>query len=561
MTVLRNTAAFCFVAVWMMALEPAPPAWARARLGINLAGPADWNTELPFVDVFRMSRPWISQKKGLPWGKGPGLSLDEHGWVTRLEKDCWAETPLCTIPGGHYPAGRYTVLYDGKGRIELWNTGQVVQRRPGLLVFEATPQKGGFHLKITETDPQDYIRNIRVIMPGFAERYEDNPWHPVFLRRWKGLACVRYMDFMHTNGSKIARWSDRPRLEDATFSRKGVALELLIDLANRLEADPWFCMPHLADDDFVRRFAQMVKQRLDPKLKVYIEYSNEVWNGIFAQNRYAGEQGIKLGFAEKPWEAAWRYTAYRSVQIFGIWESVFGGTERLVRVLPSQAANPYVSERVVEFRQAYKHADALAIAPYVSFNIRPGGKPSAGEVSRWSLEQVLDYVENESLPRSIRWIHDSKSIAEKYGLKLIAYEAGQHLVGVGGGENNDKLTALLHRANAHPRMGRIYRKYLRAWEENGGDLLCHFSSVGRWSKWGSWGLLQFYDEDPAGSPKFTATMEWAASLGQPVNLPRAAAMLVMIGPGAGSGKKVSAGGTDLHKGELSWPARLTEEDS
>jgi len=111
-----------------------------------------------------------------------------------------------------------------------------------------------------------------------------------------------------------------------------------------LKADAWFCMPHMADDDFVYRFAKVVKEKLDPSLKVYVEYSNEVWNGIFPQHRYAAEQGQKLGFGEKPWEAAWRYTAYRSVQIFRIWEEVFGGTKRLVRVLPSQAANPYVSE-------------------------------------------------------------------------------------------------------------------------------------------------------------------------------------------------------------------------
>jgi hypothetical protein len=33
--------------------ETAP---ARSRLGMNLSGPADWSTELPFVDVFRLSR-------------------------------------------------------------------------------------------------------------------------------------------------------------------------------------------------------------------------------------------------------------------------------------------------------------------------------------------------------------------------------------------------------------------------------------------------------------------------------------------------------------------------
>jgi hypothetical protein len=79
--------------------------------GINLAGPADWNTELPFVDVFRLSRAWISQKRGEGWGKGPALDLDEHGWVRRLEPGCFAETPLCTIDDGHYPSGVWTVLW------------------------------------------------------------------------------------------------------------------------------------------------------------------------------------------------------------------------------------------------------------------------------------------------------------------------------------------------------------------------------------------------------------------------------------------------------------------
>ena len=102
------------------AAEPAAEALpAKPRLGMNLNGPADWNSELPFVDVFRLSRPWISQKEGATWGKGPELELDAHGWVKRLEPDCWAETPLCTISGGHYPGGKYTVLYDGRGELDF----------------------------------------------------------------------------------------------------------------------------------------------------------------------------------------------------------------------------------------------------------------------------------------------------------------------------------------------------------------------------------------------------------------------------------------------------------
>jgi len=492
---------------------------AKPRLGINLNGPADWNSELPFVDVFRLSRPWVSQQKGEPWGKGPALALDERGWVKSLDADCWAETPLCTIAAGHYPSGRYTVLYDGQGKLDAWNAAAVVSREPGRMVIQVDSSKGGFHLKLLQTNPGNYVRNIRVIVPGFEDSYRANPFHPVFLKRWQGVACLRFMDWMETNGSKIRTWAERPKPEDATFSAKGVAPEVMIDLANRLRADPWFCMPHLADDDYVRNFARMVKTRLDPGRKIYVEYSNEVWNGIFPQSRYAGEQGRKLGFAEKPWEAAWRYTAYRSVQVFKIWEEVFGGRERLVRVLPTQAANSYVSERVVEFQDAYRHADALAIAPYVSCNVAPQGKPPAGDVEKWTVDQALNYMEQTSLPESIRWIQAQKKVADKYGLKLVAYEGGQHMVGVGGVENSDTITRLLQAANRHPRLGEIYRKYYDAWAAEGGDLFCYFSSVGSWSKWGSWGIMQYYDDDPAQSPKFMATFRWARRCGQPVNVP------------------------------------------
>ena len=172
---------------------------------------------------------------------------------------------------------------------------------------------------------------------------------------------------------------------------------------------------------------------------------------------------------------------------------MFGGRERLVRVLASQAANPYVSEQILSFREAYKSADALGIAPYISMIIAPDREPKAEEVARWSVDRLLDYVEKVALPRSVEWMQRQKQIADKYGLLLVAYEAGQHLVGTRGAENNAQLTERFHQANRHPQMGEIYRRYLQAWVDVGGDLLCHFSSVSRWSKWGSWGLLEYAD--------------------------------------------------------------------
>jgi len=506
----------------------------RPRLGMNLAGPCDWNTELPFVDVFRMSRPWISQQQGKKWGKGPPLDLDERGWVRRLAPNCWAETLMCTIKGGHYPGGRYTVLYKGCGRIEFGGAASVIERQPGRIVIEVRPEKGAIFLRLKETDPSDYVRDIHVIMPGFEKTWRSNPFHPQFLRRWRGVACFRFMDWMKTNGSKVRSWSDRPRLNDAAWSLKGVPVEIMVDLCNRLHADAWFCMPHMCDDDYVRRFAALVRERLTPDLRVYVEYSNEVWNSLFPQTRYAGMKGRELGLGDKerPWEGGGMYYARRSVQIFRIWEEEFGDPARqtparLVRVLAWQAGNAWWLRNIIlPTDDAGRRADAVAIAPYFHLLVPPKaskpGRLTADETAGWSVDRLLDYVEQHALPQAVENMRKTKEAADEYGLTMIAYEGGQHLVGVRGGENNKRLTQLFMQANAHPRMGALYTTYLDAWVKAGGDLFCHFSSVGRWSKWGCWGLLQYYDDDATRSPKFMAVMRWVRSLGQPVTIPTAA---------------------------------------
>jgi hypothetical protein len=490
----------------------APP--ARPRLGINLSGVADWNSELPFADMVRMSREWISQRDGAGWGKGPPLAVDEAGWLKALEPGCHADSALSTIEGGHYPAGTYRVFYDGKGEFEFWGTGRLVSHRGGVGTVEvATPRSGPLWLRVRRTDPTDPLRNFRVLRPGFDAKTPPNAFDPAFLERWRGVDCLRFMDWQYTNNSVQQRWAERPLPTDARFTTKGVALEVMIDLANRIGVAPWFCMPHRADDEYVTGFARLVNQRLDPALKIYVEYSNEVWNFMFSQTRFLRDEAQAARITQG--EAI----ARRSLRVFRLWEQVFGGPQRLVRVLPSQAANLGLSEQIVRHQDAYRHADVLAIAPYLPGNIEPTGDLQASRVERWSVEQLLDHLESRSLPAAIASMKAQKAVADRYGLKLVAYEGGQHLVGVLGVENNEAVTRLLHEANAHPRMGGIYERYFEGWEQAGGDLHCHFNSVAGWGKWGSWGLLRNTLEDPRQSPKFMATMRWARKLGQKVNLP------------------------------------------
>src|SRR5262249_1888804 len=144
----------------------------------------------------------------------------------------------------------------------------------------------------------------------------------------------------------------------------GVPVEVMVQLANTLGADPWFCLPHRADDDYVRAFATIVRDRLDPGRKAYVEYSNETWNHGYEQGRYATQRGRALNLSTNDTQAGLFYQARRATQVFALWEQVFGGRERFVRVLGGQTGSVWAGEQVLGFENSYRRADAIAIAPY-----------------------------------------------------------------------------------------------------------------------------------------------------------------------------------------------------
>ena len=313
------------------------------------------------------------------------------------------------------------------------------------------------------------------------------------------------MDWGETNGSELATWADRPLPGDVRYTRNGVPYEVMIELANELKVDPWFCVPHLADDEFVRNLAELVRDTLDPALKVYVEHSNEVWNYQFAQTKYAERRGVELGLSENKGQARLFYHAKRSGEIFEIWDEVFGDDAGRVRgVLAAQSANPWVGEQLLNDPAVVRRADCLAIAPYFGHEL---GKPdTAAEVAGLSDDAFFARVD-ELVEAGAEKIAAYSKLADAHGLELVAYEGGQHLAGNRGAENDDTLTARLIAANRHSRMADAYRRHFQIWAENGGGLYCVFSSVTAPSKWGSWGLLEAESQDPADAPKWRAVAE------------------------------------------------------
>ncbi|MFO0877161.1 MAG: hypothetical protein U0840_07275 [Gemmataceae bacterium] len=478
---------------------------ARAPLGMNLSGVRDWSTELVFVDAFKSARAWISQAPGQPWGKGGPLDLDARGHVRSLHHKQYAESVVWTDFKDQYPAGKYVCLYEGEGNLDFTGDARVVARKPGELSVEVSNRNGSAFCRITRTDPKNPIRNIRLFPTEALATYAEAPFRKEFLDRWKGFRVFRFMDWQQTNDSTLTTWDDRPTPDDHSQGIRGVALEHMIALCNTLQVEPWFCMPHRATDAFIRRFARLVREKLDPKLRVHVEYSNECWNGQFQQARYCAEQGQKLGLSKNRYEGQLRFYSQRSVEIFRLWEEEFAGRERLVRVLASQSANPWTGSTVLDWQDAHKQADAIAIAPY--FGNRFGDPKTAAEVAEMSVEDLLKALEKD-LAANRNILKTYATLARKRNLQLMAYEGGQHLAGYGGAENNEQLTRLFHQANRHPGMEKLYRLDLEQWHSAGGGLYCVFSSMGNYSKWGSWGVLEHRLQDPTRVPKMRALRDY-----------------------------------------------------
>lgn len=514
----------------------------KLSLGTNLNIIADWSTEIPFLDAFKSSRKWMTQcKKGEPGCTGfwqtneyEKLNLDEYGWVKSLpapeEEPGYTQVGTLMFRGidGNYPGGKYLVLYEGEGTIEYGYDAKKdnIASSPGRDVINVTPSNAGIYLAITSTDPNktgNYIRNINVIKAEEETTYAAEIFNPVFLEKIRKFSTVRFMDWMKTNNSEQKEWENRPKIETVSYADQGSPIEIMVELANRLEVEPWFTMPHQATDEYIKNFAQMVKESLKYNLNVYIEYSNEVWNPQFEQAKWVEEQGKTEWKQNRKngYKARLNWHGKRTVEMCEIWKEVFEEEKnRIICVLGAQAANSWTVTEALdcplwEKKPCYKHGiDAVAIAPYFGGYI--GSKKHESQVENWTVEQLfqeinqggvlIDGLSGGAIKQAVENMKKNLTIARKRKLQLIAYEGGQHLAGKQGVENNQTITDLFITANRDPQMYNVYKNYLNQWKNLGGGLFMHYSDIGKPSKWGSWGALEnVYQQS---SPKYDALMDF-----------------------------------------------------
>jgi hypothetical protein len=407
------------------------------------------------------------------------------------------------------PRGVHTLSFEGTGTIVIrTGFGDKTFSEPGIYTVPVQ-EKRNISYYITESSPTDPIRNVKFVMPGFWDTHETQPFHPRFLESLRGMKVLRFMDWARTNTLHEHSWENRPKPSDLVQGGdNGISIEYMIKLANTLQIDPWFCIPHFADENYMRGYAELIQSNLDPGLNVYVEYTNEIWNGGFrnTQNwvRDWGEaRGLDLPQA----------VVKRSLQIIEIFNEVLGA-ERVIGTVAGWSGNINYNESLLQaidntedINTNHTKVDAFAIAPYVGGSII-NDIYYAGYENAVTTQDILDMLES-TLPEHRNRLQSNKALADQYGVRLICYEGGQHMVGTGRVVNNRLLTSKMIEANRDPRFYEIYRHYFRIWDEIVDDVFAHFTNYGTFSKYGSWSILESYFVKPGDAPKFRAVRQVA----------------------------------------------------
>ncbi|HNW52607.1 MAG TPA: T9SS type A sorting domain-containing protein, partial [Prolixibacteraceae bacterium] len=307
----------------------------------------------------------------------------------------------------------------------------------------------------------------------------------------------------------LTRWDERSKMTNYTWAtNKGVPYEMMCDLCNSLGKDLWVCVPHCASDEYIREMATLIKGRLNANLKIYVEYSNEIWNWMFGQTQWLNNfycEGRKISWPEG--------IVDRVQNNLNIWTDVFADDlSRLTRVAGVQTAWQDVANRTIRNLDPDSF-DAIALTAYFGLGEK-GDSVLDGLGASATVSDVARFVREEMKENEVEWI---KSDYDELGIPLnkqiVYYEAGQHITPTPFGEEPAYAQALLD-IQRDTAIYNLYKEWFAKIEDiipNGQQALyMNFSFIGTLSaQYGSWGILETLDQDTSRvpAPKYKALME------------------------------------------------------
>lgn len=491
------------------------------------------------------------------------------------------------LPYGAIPTGKYTVLYEGTGSLQYSGIANKLpaESQPGRDVIEITPDliktrsSAGLRVQLKDMDSTNPVKNIRIIMPGgtcegnllvrvdgesdcpsgqyrsFVDTLAANRnsiiFNPDYLRFLKDFKVLRTMNLMEMSPRNRAcypltddaykqcllqefTWDQRAKMDQPSWGgssrtpllklyARGAPLEVVVALANTLNKDVWFNLPHNATDDYVTQFATYVRDNLNSNLKIHLEYTNEPWNAIFWGAMYVRMKGIALGLDTTEWRAGYKYYSNRSVEIFKIWHDIFGGSERLIRTLNTYHPDEWMSRNMLSYNGNSQFVDALASAPYFQGCWDKTANVACADTTKnplvvkdaTSVDDLFNIIDNPNNPygiaATIKWMSVQAKVAKDFNIDFYTYEGGQHLVTKNEdpsltADHRKRLLDLIRAANRDPRMAGRYSQMLTGWKESGGKLFMLFTMPQSYHSWGTFGIKEHLNQARSEAPKYDMSM-------------------------------------------------------
>ena len=468
---------------------PGAPAGRSLRLGVNVAGSVYYNTERVFANLAQGASPWKDPSAG--WGAMVAGKLNAYGFPIvagalpiNVPQPVWAGKDVavtCTWLGSG------TVSIDGDARAAGANNrvsftwrGRTGSGRPNILVYVAGANASAPFRGLDCREPG------LVANGAFDQRFVDD---------MKPFGVLRFLDWSNANGNPASvTWANRSTLDKSGYD--GTALEYMIDLANAVGSDPWFTVPYNADETYVRNMAKLVHDRLSPQRRAYFELSNETWNYQFPVANQVLNEGLAAKLSTDKYSNGLMRYAEKSIWLHKLLTPAFADNpNRLVRVVSSQNDNSFTARTIMGFRDTAKWVDALATAPYFGHSFYTGANANVTDLSK--LFVSLEAARVGALAKA----RENKAVADKYGKRYIAYEAGQHILAPA---NKAALDTAVQRS---PLMYDIYKRYIADWRAQIGDTMTLYSATGTISQYGSWGLREYAGQPLTETPKRRAALD------------------------------------------------------
>ncbi|MDB5820513.1 MAG: hypothetical protein JWQ11_4153 [Rhizobacter sp.] len=451
-----------------LALEPELQSEADTGwVAVNAGGFSVWGGHQPFIDVVPCGEDdWALN------GKGDKTCIDAHGWIVGLppkaghdgvSSHAWSglDARTCRIK-----AGTWVVTWSGDAVVDVDAPGL----RSKQVMANGVTNRITFHLPQVESNgtasflrysvtnptkaPVD-CRDIRIFHaehePALKVGRLVNPDYIAALP--PTLKVMRFMDWLQTNNNlatgpeHLATTADRVWIRSAPqHLTMGVPPSVVARTASEIGCDLWVTLgAHLSQagmDAFAREIAANY-----PKGRVRVEFSNELWNAQFEQNRHMTVKAAEMrliGYNEKGAVDAkclrQAAEAHGSLQCWAAFEKVLP-RERVVRQYSSQvvwfensasAAFEYVDPGLIAAGRRMKElCDSYAIAPYMSFLDAKGEHYSTMRMKvegfhRMDEATLLGLLRN-GISGCVQWVRTSvdKARRKNPALEITSYEGGQ----------------------------------------------------------------------------------------------------------------------------------------